>query len=114
MDFDNIDLEQLVNDVLAEAGEKLSQTVREGYQESGRGAVRLRFDFTPVEDADRVRMDAKLLGYQEQEKIQQAQLGEAVDQSIASYDPTTEGVAVFTLEEGQTGYFQFTLAKQSS
>lgn len=110
MDLDRLNLEDIVNDVLEQAGDTLSETAREGYEELGRGVVRLRFDFTPVEESDKMRMDAKLLGYQEQEEVRKAELGEEVDELLASYDPDNEGVALFTVAEGETGYFQFTLA----
>lgn len=112
MNLDQLNLEEIVNDVLEQAGDTLSRTARDGYEEVGRGVVRLRFDFTPVEDADKMRMDAKLLGYQEEEQVHQADLGDEVDELVSSYDPETEGVALFTVAEGQTGYFQFTLASE--
>jgi hypothetical protein len=112
MNLNQLDLQEIVTDVLEQAGEVLSRTARDGYEEAGRGAVRMRFDFTPVEDSDKTRMDAKLLGYQAQADVSDAGLGEEVDELVNSYDPDTEGVALFTVSEGETGYFQFTLAPE--
>lgn len=111
--LDQLNLKKIVTDVLEQAGETLSRTARDGYEEVGRGAVRMRFDFMPVEDAEnKTRMDAKLLGYQAAEDVLNAGLGDEVDELIDSYDPDIEGIALFTVSEGETGYFQFTLAPE--
>lgn len=111
MNLNDLNLKKIVTDVLEQAGETLSRTARDGYEEVGRGAVRMRFDFEPVGDAEnKTRMDAKLLGYQAREDVLNAQLGDEVEHLLENYDPHVEGLAIFTVSEGETGYFQFTLA----
>lgn len=114
MNIEDLDLEQIINDVLKEGGTQLSRAAREGYEQVGRGAVRLRFEMSPRKNGEKVSVDAKLMGYQEMDEILKMDLGEKVDELLTDYDPAQEAVAIFTVSAGKTGYFKFTLADPSA
>ncbi|MEJ2747738.1 MAG: hypothetical protein P8183_07485 [Anaerolineae bacterium] len=87
----------------------MSAMAFQGYKQSGKGAIPLALDFLPtLDDQYQVRMGIRT--YQSARHFYQMGLDSSFFRLLETYNPTTTGIIVFSLQPmGRAGYFKFNL-----
>lgn len=102
-------VEKIFDDLFIVRHVVLSAMAFQGYKQSGKGAIPLALDFLPApNDKYQVRMGIRT--YQSADYFYQMGLDDSFFILLQTYNPTTSGIIVFSLQPmGRAGYFKFNL-----
>ena len=102
-------VEKIFDDLFTAKHIVLSAMAFQGYRQTGKGAIPLVLDFLPQpNDKYAIRMGIRT--YQSAHYFHQMGLDDAFFSLLETYNPTTTGIIVFSLQPmSRAGYFQFRL-----
>lgn len=107
-------VEKIFDDLFTAKHIMLSAMAFQGYRQSGKGAIPLVLDFLPaLDDKYDVRMGIRT--YQSAHYFYQTGLDNSFFHLLETYNPTTTGIIVFSLQPmSRAGYFKFQLTPSTT
>ncbi|MCB9421960.1 MAG: hypothetical protein H6667_19325 [Ardenticatenaceae bacterium] len=102
-------VEKIFDDLFNAKHIVLSAMAFQGYRQSGKGAIPLVLDFCPASN-DRYDVRMGVRTYQSAHYFYQMGFDESFFHLLETYNPTTTGIIVFSLQPmSRAGYFKFQL-----
>ena len=106
-----MDIDRIIDDLLATRQSELSEIAKQGYRSRGRGAILLHIEFAPASTVfGSVDVNVRTQGYKRWKFLKRMRLDRGFYDLIKSYDPDRCGVVAFVTEPvDDGGYFEFSL-----